>query len=359
MLSGENRILAFDIGATSSKGLLCKISGEDIAVGESDGFNLRTGSRDQLKQLVLKVTSQINKQVGTAISDPFAVVLGIAGGGSKESRQRVADYVQSKWIRSRIFIHHDAFIAHYGAFRGGPGVMVTSGTGSIAYGRNSDGTEARGGGWGWMLGDEGSGWWIGRQAVRSVLSAREGGQETKLTELVKENFEINEPYELLGIVYAAKFDRSKISSLSKQVYEIALAGDAVAASILHNAGKELGLTAIKVAAQLGILPKDLFVAVMGSVGYGAGDLIRNGVNDILVTYADLRMKKGTLSPEELERHNGQDSLVELKRLPVPNYPPSDLTIKSAVGPACIEPEMDALHGAALWASDTILKRGFA
>ena len=74
-------------------------------------------------------------------------------------------------LNSRIVIVNDALIALETGAPGQPGVVIISGTGSIAYGRNAAGEAARSGGWGYVLGDEGSGYWIGRAALRAVLRA--------------------------------------------------------------------------------------------------------------------------------------------------------------------------------------------
>ena len=70
--------------------------------------------------------------------------------------------------KARVVVVNDALVALEAAIPGGPGVVIISGTGSIAYGRNAAGEAARAGGWGYVLGDEGSGYWIGRAALRAV-----------------------------------------------------------------------------------------------------------------------------------------------------------------------------------------------
>ena len=91
--------------------------------------------------------------------------------------------------KARVLVVNDALVALEAGAPGEPGVVIISGTGSIAYGRNAAGEAARSGGWGYVLGDEGSGYWIGRAALRAVLrEADERGPKTALTPLLLEHF---------------------------------------------------------------------------------------------------------------------------------------------------------------------------
>ena len=104
--------------------------------------------------------------------------------------------------RARILVTNDALIALVAGAGVGPGVVVIAGTGSIAYGRNAHDEAARAGGWGYILADEGSGFWIGRQALRAVVRAADGrGPATALTPLVLEFFGVTRAEQLVREVY--------------------------------------------------------------------------------------------------------------------------------------------------------------
>ena len=84
--------------------------------------------------------------------------------------------------KARILVVNDALIALQAGVGDAPGIVIVSGTGSIAYGRNDRGEASRAGGWGYVLGDEGSGYWIGRLALRAVVRHADGrGRATSLT----------------------------------------------------------------------------------------------------------------------------------------------------------------------------------
>ncbi len=131
----------------------------------------------------------------------------------------------------------DVEIAFEDAFNVGQGVIVIAGTGSIAYGRNLSGEVARAGGWGWAVSDEGSGHWVGTEAVRAVLRARDRGQPTQL---------LPEIQDALGAKsfddFIVKLNASPgpdYSTLFPVVASSGGNGDSLAAEVLHRAGNEL------------------------------------------------------------------------------------------------------------------------
>src|SRR5262249_17152423 len=153
--------------------------------------------------------------------------------------------------KSRVLIVNDALVALEAGAPGEPGVVVISGTGSISYGRNAKGEAARSGGWGYVLGDEGSGYSIGRAAVRAVLrEADRRGPKTKLSELLLKHFGIAEAQGLIREVYNTNLRPAAIGSLAKIVQEAFAQGDTVAIGILRGAADELEGSALSVARRL-------------------------------------------------------------------------------------------------------------
>ena len=126
-----------------------------------------------------------------------------------------------------------------------------SGTGSIAYGRNARGEAARAGGWGYVLGDEGSGYWIGRLALRAVVRHADGrGRETSLTPRVLEHFGLTRAAELIHRIYHETLAPSAIGALARYVQHAREDGDFIAARILDQAAEELVTAAAAVMKRL-------------------------------------------------------------------------------------------------------------
>ncbi|MGE5577875.1 MAG: N-acetylglucosamine kinase [Syntrophothermus sp.] len=150
----------------------------------------------------------------------------------------------------------DALNAFTGALVAPPGVVVLAGTGSFAMGIDAGGNRMVVGGWGTLLGDEGSGYEIGLNALKAVARASEGREEpTMLTQKLRQHLHFGAESELRHIVYRTGLSRHMIAELAVLVSEAASEGDAVAARIISSAGKELGLLAVAVLQRLA-LPSD-------------------------------------------------------------------------------------------------------
>ena len=161
---------------------------------------------------------------------------------------------------------NDALIALQAAVGEAPGIVIVSGTGSIAYGRDRAGHAARAGGWGYVLGDEGSGYWIGRLAMRAVVRAADGrGSPTSLTERLLAHFGAQRPDELLQTVYHASFRPAAFTALAAHVQQAREDGDLAAATILDRAAQELLEAASSVIAQLNLAKQEFAFVLSGGM----------------------------------------------------------------------------------------------
>lgn len=170
--------------------------------------------------------------------------------------------------RRPVAVADDARTARLAAFAGGPGIAVVAGTGSTALGEDAAGRQARAGGHGFLLGDEGGGWWIGREAVRAALRARDGlDPATALVARIEEAFGGLDA--VVTSVHASPADRTALSRLTRPVAEAADGGDDVAAAILDRAADELAALAHAVRRRLPTAGphacEDLPVAMLGGV----------------------------------------------------------------------------------------------
>jgi N-acetylglucosamine kinase-like BadF-type ATPase len=148
-------------------------------------------------------------------------------------------------------VTHDAMIALAGATSGEPGVIVIAGTGSMAFGQNVRGETARAGGWGYIFGDEGSGFDIAKQAVRAVLREHEGwGARTALTPALLEASSSRDANEMLHLFYGDSWARSRVADLARTVDRVAEEGDPIAVRVVQQAAQELALLAASVRRQL-------------------------------------------------------------------------------------------------------------
>lgn len=205
--------------------------------------------------------------------------LGLAGVRSAAQAAGIAAEVAGR-TGARVVVGDDADAALAGAFRGAPGIVVIAGTGSNAAGRDAAGRTARVGGHGYLLGDEGGGYWIGRQAVTAALRAADGtGPPTALTALVERAFA-----SLVGAeqqVHRHPTDRQLLARLVPAVALAAGDGDAVAAGILTAAADHLADLADAVRARLGPLPVAGVGGIFRCAPVRAGFAARTGARDPL------------------------------------------------------------------------------
>jgi len=157
-------------------------SGRALSRGIGGPSNPLTAGFDEAAEAITAAVEAAAEEAGVEAFS--AACLGIAGTDRPSGRDALMGMLEIPSGRVRIVT--DAVAALAGATGGGPGVIVISGTGSIAYGVDSEGGTARAGGWGWMVDDEGSGYDIGRKAMAAALRAHDGrGEPTTLADKVK------------------------------------------------------------------------------------------------------------------------------------------------------------------------------
>lgn len=166
------------------------------------------------------------------------LVIGAAGAGRDPERTELREGLRNERLAERVMVLGDLEIALEAAFGSGPGVVLISGTGSVAVGRTADGTIHRRGGYGWQIGDEGGGFAISRAALAAVARAHDGrGPETALTKSFLAATPIKEFEQLIRWTVSA--DPSEIAALTPIVFQAAAQGDSVAQHIVNGAAEDL------------------------------------------------------------------------------------------------------------------------
>ena len=189
--------------------------------------------------------------------------VGIAGASQPEVIEFVTE-VMSALVTGGLKIVGDNVIAHEAAFHGKAGVLVIAGTGSIAYGRNERGDTARAGGWGSIISDEGSGYWIGKTAVAAAMRAYDSGQSTLLVDKIMKQWRIATREDIVRIANTTT-PPPNFAALFPEVLGAADKGDAIAKDILTRAGTELATIAKAVIRRLWPGQHEVRVAGCGGV----------------------------------------------------------------------------------------------
>jgi N-acetylglucosamine kinase-like BadF-type ATPase len=191
-----------------------------------------------------------------------AICLGIAGVDRPRDAHTIKGIMRRIGQKTPTVVVNDALVALVAGAGDQPGVVVVAGTGSIAYGRDAESRAARAGGWGYLLGDEGGGFWIGRAALSAVVRQFDHrGPATLLTDLVLAQMQLTTPAEVIHAIYDRGLQRHAIAGLAGVVQRAMEAGDAVAGEILDRAALELAAAAASVVTRLG-MRGDVFPTVL-------------------------------------------------------------------------------------------------
>jgi N-acetylglucosamine kinase-like BadF-type ATPase len=256
-------VIGIDAGGTKTLCLLADERGMIVSEGRGPGANLHAAGELAVEQVLREV---IAAAIGSRSIVPAAICLGIAGVDREDEMRTVRAVMGRIGHKSRVLVVNDALIALAAGARDAPAIVIISGTGSIVYGRNADGEAARAGGWGHMIGDEGSGYWIGREALSAVMRAHDGrGPATRLTAAMLAHLNVNDESRLPRIVYDREVPRMTVAAVGPIVQEAADQGDAVARRILERAADELALAAQSVASRLEMRGDEFTFLLAGGV----------------------------------------------------------------------------------------------
>ncbi|WOH17492.1 BadF/BadG/BcrA/BcrD ATPase family protein [Paenarthrobacter sp. GOM3] len=243
VLSGT--VIGLDIGGTKTRGVRFE-NGTPVRDGSAGSANVQNVSREQAAANLAELFGRIG---GGVIEEVYA---GAGGIDTDEDAQALADLIAPHAPGARITVVHDSrlLLAAGGA---STGVAVIAGTGSAAWGRNDAGEEARAGGWGYLLGDEGSGYWLGREAVRhSLRRMNQGLEPDQLSRALLESCGVEEPGKLIALFHSPDTGRRFWAQQARLVVEAADAGDGVSLALVQQAGADLADLAEQAIRQLGL-----------------------------------------------------------------------------------------------------------
>ena len=249
-------ILGVDGGQTSTKCVLMDADGRVLGHGTGAGLIhlAAEGGPERMRQALRGCISSALADAGIEARPLEAIGLGLSGitSATAPEAETVRKLVAETFAPRVVVVENDAYTALLGAHAGGPGVAAISGTGSIVCGINARGDLERAGGWGWLLGDEGSGLWIGRRGLMAALRAvDEIGPATALVGRFLSHFEIDDMPAVKPIVYRSDFGAKGFAALAAVVSDAARDGDAVARDVIAAGGAALAELVAAVVRRLG------------------------------------------------------------------------------------------------------------
>jgi len=256
--------LGIDAGGTKTD---CAVSNGAELLGQATGASCKLArvGKERGRENLQAVIRQATQTAHVDASEIQHVCIGMAGASLAEAVHWAQQTIRELIPESTIYVAGDHVIAHRAAFGTSPGVLVISGTGSIAFGRNQNGETARAGGWGPNVSDEGSAFWVGREAVTEALHAFDFGKSNGLLATISDCWKVA-PEEVIRL---ANSSEPRFPELAGSVVNAAEHGDAKARAITDRAGKALAGLASAVINRLwpdgGVVP----VALAGGVLQGS------------------------------------------------------------------------------------------
>lgn len=233
-------LVGIDGGGSKTRVIVADETGWELAEAVGGGSAMRPGQADVSAGVIAALVRQALAEAGAEAIKPKVLVAGVAGVGRTLEQRALTAALEDLDLAEEVVVDGDGDIALADAFGDGAGVILISGTGSVAHGRSPNRVKARCGGWGPAFGDEGSGSWIGRKALAIVSSAADGREPaTALTGAVLTAAQVNEVTELIPWGIAA--NPKELAALAPVVFNCATSGDARANALVGLAVEELVL----------------------------------------------------------------------------------------------------------------------
>lgn len=244
-----------------------------LALAEENGREIlrRTGAPGLVDPRRPSATAEMLTELvreafaAAGVAGPAAsLCAGLAGVGNATEREIVENSLRRARIAERVLVHSDGETALHGALGDDAGILLIAGTGSVAYGRAGDGRIERCGGWGMVVGDEGSGFSIGRASLAAALMAVDGrSPSTKLLPTLLNVLGLSSPEAIPP--WAGRAEKADIASLAVHTLGLAAEGDAVALAIVHREAVALAAHAGALVNRLGPWKQSIPVVLHGGV----------------------------------------------------------------------------------------------
>ena len=241
-MSKPDFVCGVDGGGTKTTAICCTLQGKEIARRVFGSFNLNSIGMQAFESILNELVSFLDET-----GNCRALCIGAAG----ITNSRVAECAKAVLGKTGIpyKLMGDYEIAHTGALDGKEGIILIAGTGSVCYGKNRDGSTAMAGGWGHLIGDAGSGYGIGRDALSAVARMYDGyGQPTILRDLLAQELKLDTAERIVFYVYSN--DKSAVAALSPVVDKAYAMSDAVATQIIRSNAEALAQLVKAVASRL-------------------------------------------------------------------------------------------------------------
>jgi N-acetylglucosamine kinase-like BadF-type ATPase len=262
-------VVGIDGGGTKTAAVILNRQGKVLGYGEGGPSTYGIVPDDVTAHSIATAVAGAASEAGQPDAGRFgAAFLGLGNVVS----QADCDAVRAMAVRlglaqaERIGVDHDCRVALAGGLSGRPGIVLIAGTGTSCYGINAAGESWRAGGWGPLIDDEGSSYWLGIQAMRAAVLDEDGrGERTLLHGAVMQALGLEQMNGLMNRLYAAAMSRTEIAALAPLVFESAAQGDPVADGLIRTGCAAMADCVLAVARRLGMDQNRSELALVGGL----------------------------------------------------------------------------------------------
>ncbi|MEM2088822.1 MAG: BadF/BadG/BcrA/BcrD ATPase family protein [Thermoproteota archaeon] len=273
-------VVGVDGGGTKTAAVLLTVDGKIVSRSETGPSNHHNVGVERARKAIEEACIEAVRTAGVETKDVEIVVASLAGLDCNLDFKVMEETVRGFPI-GRITLVHDSMAALYATNAGRESAIIIAGTGSSTAGINKRGEYARAGGWGYLLADEGSGFYIAKKGVAAaLLEYEERGPRTMITRLLMEKFNAKTPDEIIWHVYTKGISIVEFARLAPLVTEAAMKGDEVAIRILRDAGVELANTVSGVIRRLRMEEDEFPIGLIGGV-FKAGGLVTKPLEETI------------------------------------------------------------------------------
>lgn len=243
--------VGIDGGGTKSTACLIDDSGTLLGRLEFPPTNYIKKAAKKSATEIVNAVDHLRRQTDQPTRKPDVLAACLSGLGREDARSHIKRLLFDEGIAQHVVAEGDALAALYGAFAGQEGIVILAGTGSAGFGKADDGTVFRCGGWGYLLGDEGSGFDIGRNGIAAALKDWDNrGTKTSIRERFEKQFKVKSIDQAVTKIYTDYASRGKMAQFAPMVFEEMENGDAVARDIVNGAASDLAQLAIVLARKI-------------------------------------------------------------------------------------------------------------
>jgi N-acetylglucosamine kinase-like BadF-type ATPase len=266
MVRYPDLVLGIDGGGSHTIAVLAERGSTDRVVGrgEAGPSNIQSVGEKAAVEALESAVAIAFAAAGLKVGTVAAAALGLAGVDHPDSANLIRSWTDRFGLAETVSIENDSVLLLAGGTPEGWGLAVVAGTGSVAFARNRDGQLARSGGWGYILGDEGSAYGLALAGLRAVIRAADGcAPATTLTPKLLSRMGLSEALEIIDAVYRGPWDRARIATLAPDVLEAADGGDPAASKVVAQQARELAETAAAAARKAALSTETLPLALTG------------------------------------------------------------------------------------------------